>query len=65
MRNPLAEELFKTIETTQGFAYISDGITGSNMSDEEIINLAAKTIDWYELAIKILNNFIKMHPIKS
>jgi hypothetical protein len=55
----LGIELFKKIETPQGLAFISDRC--EEMSDEQVIILAQRSLVFEEKAVKALRAFLKAH----
>jgi hypothetical protein len=55
--NPLAEELFRRIETEQGHAYISDGI--ESLTDYELIALTRGALEHAKRVVCILKEFLK------
>jgi hypothetical protein len=55
----LAEQLFNKIQTFQGYAFISDGITGLNLSDEEVLEIAKTSLYWTNKTVRTLRKFIK------
>src|SRR5687767_3359115 len=56
MSDKLGRELWKAIETPQGYAYLSDSI--ENMPDEEVLQLAAGAMEWHRESIRVLKKFL-------
>lgn len=55
----MADELFKLVEGPGGYAHISDGI--DVLSEDQILELAARARGQHEKCAKLLNAFIYHH----
>lgn len=58
----LGKELWSKIQTSQGLAFISDRC--EEMSDEQVIILAKRSLTFEKEAVKVLREFLKAHPTK-
>ena len=63
--NPIAKELFGSVEASQGYAYISDVIEDMDLSNEQVVNLAKSSLEDTKITIKILKDFIKKYKKKG
>lgn len=55
----LAHELFGVIETEQGFAHISDGITV--LTRDEILGIARASLKHHRKCVLLLEDFLRKH----
>jgi len=62
--NELAKELFKKVESTQGYAFISDAIEGHDLSNDDVLAIATSSLVYTRLTVSILENFIRHHERK-
>ena len=62
--NLLAETLFEKVQSSQGYAFISDSITGLYLNDEDVLAIAKNSLLFTEITALILKKFIKENTIK-
>lgn len=62
MANKLGKELFELMQGIQGNAFISDSV--ETLSDERVLELAARKLEWQKEGVKVLREFLKTHLTK-
>ena len=63
--NELGKILFDSIQTAQGYAFISDAIEELNWTPEMVLDIAKNSREWTKETLRTLNEFVEKYDKKQ